>query len=42
MCRSVRKNMEVKEIDEVEEIKEWAAARRTGEPGDALRTRRSG
>jgi hypothetical protein len=41
-CRGVRKQQEVKEIDEVMEIKEWRAAGRTERFGDALRTERSG
>ena len=33
MCRSVRKELEVKEIDEVKEIQERSAERRTGQLG---------
>ena len=34
LCRSVRKELEVKEIDEVKELQEWRAVSRTGGPGD--------
>ena len=37
LCRSVRKELEVKEIDEVKELQEWRAARQTGRlGGDAV------
>ena len=36
MCRSVRKELEVKEIDEVKELQEWRAARQTGRLGGGV------
>ena len=36
MCRSVRKELEVKEIDEVKEIKELIEARRAGRLGGGV------
>ena len=36
MCRSARKNMEVKEIEEAAEIEELIEARRTGRLGGGV------